>query len=200
MDEIIPGVFHWTAYHEGIGMQVHSAFARDSGTLIDPMLPDGGVEAVERLGRPERIVLTNRHHYRHSEAFVDAFGCPVLCHEAGLHEFEGGPAVEGFAFGDELAPGVRALEVAGITPEETALRLDAGPGALAFADGVIRDGDRLAFVPDGLLGDDPEAVKRALRAALRRLLDEDFDALLMAHGAPVAAGGKERLRAFAEEW
>lgn len=198
MDEVIPGVWDWTTYHEGIGMDVHSHFHAPSGTLIDPRVPEEGLEWFKRA-EPRRIVLTNRHHHRHSAEFAQAFGCPVLCHEAGLHEFEGGPAVEGFAFGDELAPGVRALEVAGITPEETALRLDAGPGALAFADGVIRDGDRLAFVPDGLLGDDPEAVKWALRAALRRLLDEDFDALLMAHGAPLAAGGKERLRAIAEE-
>jgi hypothetical protein len=177
---------------------VHSAFARDSGTLIDPMLPPGGAEAVAALGRPERIVLTNRHHYRHSGDFVEAFGCPVLCHESGLHEFEGGPDVQGFAFGDEVAPGIRALEVAAICPDEAALHLAAGPGALAVADGVVDFGEGLGFVPDGLLGDDPEGVKRGLRAAYRRLLDADFDALLMAHGTPIASGAKQRLRAFAE--
>jgi hypothetical protein len=143
MDEIIPGVFHWSAFHEGIRTQVHSAFVRDPGVLIDPMLPPGGPEAVERLGRPEMIVLTNRHHFRHSGAFTEAFGCPVLCNESGLHAFEGGVAVEGFTFGDELAPGVRALEVAGICPDETALHVAQGPGALACADGVIGG-------PDGL--------------------------------------------------
>ena len=81
------------------------------------MVPAGGIEALG--AEPQRIVLTNRHHYRDS----DRFGCPVLCHEAGLHEFDGG--VEGFAFGDELAPGVRALEVGVLTPEETALHLAA---------------------------------------------------------------------------
>jgi hypothetical protein len=196
MDEIIPGVFHWSAFHEGIRMQVHSALVRDAGVLIDPMLPPGGPEAVERLGRPERIVLSNRHHYRHSAAFVEAFGCPVPCHEAGLHEFEGGPEVQGFAFGDEIAPGVRALEVGAICPEETALHLAPGRGALACADGVIGGRSGLQFVPDGLLGDDPEGVKQGLREAYRKLLDEAFDALLLAHGNPVPTGGKERLRRF----
>lgn len=198
MDEIIPGVFHWDAYHDGIGMRVHSAFVRDAGALIDPMLPEGGVEAVARIGRPRCILLTNRHHYRHSDAYVEAFDCPVLCHEAGLHAFAGGPEVRGFAFGDEPAPGVRALEVGAITPEETALHIDAGPGALAFADGLVSFDAPLGFVPDSLLGDDPDEVKRGLRAAFRRLLDTDFDALLLAHGPPRAEGGKAALREFVD--
>src|SRR5919201_5568888 len=121
MDEILPGVWHWTAYHRGIRQDVHSHFLAGPHALIDPMLPDEGLEWFEGAGRPERILLTNRHHYRHSDRFVEAFGCPVLCHEEGLHEFAGGPDVEGGAFGDEFAPGVSALNVAAICPEETAL-------------------------------------------------------------------------------
>jgi hypothetical protein len=40
-------------------------------------------------------------------------------------------------------------------------------------------------------------VRGGLTAALRRLVArEDFDALLFAHGEPVAHGGHERLAAF----
>jgi hypothetical protein len=47
------------------------------------------------------------------------------------------------------------------------------------------------------MGDDPEAVRAGLTAALARLLEgEDFDALLFAHGEPVAEGGRARLEAF----
>jgi hypothetical protein len=45
--------------------------------------------------------------------------------------------------------------------------------------------------------DEPERTKEGLRAAYRGLLDLDFDLLLLAHGAPVVAGGKDALRAFA---
>jgi glyoxylase-like metal-dependent hydrolase (beta-lactamase superfamily II) len=84
-----------------------------------------------------------------------------------------------------------------ICPEETVLHVRRGVGALAFADGVVRmSGDALEFVPDDLLGDDPEQVKADLRRALIPLLERDFDALLFAHGDPIADGGKERLRAF----
>jgi hypothetical protein len=194
MEEVQPGLLHWTAFRDTIGADVHSYFHVPSGTLLDPMEPPEGIDAIPR---PQRIVLTNRHHYRHS----DRFDCPVLCHEAGLHEFQGGPEVEGFAFGDELAPGVTAQEVGVLTPEETALHLvGEGGGALAFADAVVRGRHgELGFVSDPLLGDDPSAIKEGLRAAFRRLCDDvEFDALLMAHGAPIANAGRSALRTFAD--
>ena len=199
MDEIAPGLFHWTALHPGLGRDVHSHFHAPSGTLFDPMEPAEGVGWFARTGRrPERIVLSNRHHWRHSDRYVEAYGCAVLAHEAGLHEFTDGRAVGGFAFGDELAPGVRAHEVGVLTPEETALGIDAGEGALLVADSLRRGphGD-LGFMPDELLGDDPAGVRDGLREAFRRLLDEvAFDTLLLAHGAPVTTTGRSALLVF----
>ena len=200
MNEICPGVHHWTVFHEKIHQPVHSYLVaiRDSATLIDPMLPEAGLEWFEEHARPERIVLTNRHHLRHSERFVEEFGCPVLCHEAGLHEFEAGPDVGGFRFGDEVAPGITAFEVGALTPEETALHVP-DANALAVADGVIRYPDgSLGFVPDFLIGEEPEPVKQGLRDSYRRLLDNDFDNLLMAHGEPLVGGGKRALREFVD--
>jgi hypothetical protein len=199
MDEIQPGILHWTAYRDTIGADVHSYFHVPSGTLIDPMEPSGGLDAVARHARPQRIVLTNRHHYRHSDRFSAEFGCPVLCHEAGLHEFDDGREVEGFAWGDELAPGVTALEIGVLCPEETALLLETGDGAVALADAAMRGRHgELRFVSDGLLGDDPQAIKEGLRAAFRRVCDEhEFASLLLAHGDPIAAGGRSALLTFA---
>ena len=195
--EILPGVFHWTAMHPNIHMDVSSYYLEEPRALIDPMLPQEGAEWFGGRTPPERILLTNRHHYRDSDRFRAEFDCPVLCSEPGLHEFEDGPAVDGFSFGDEVAPGVTALEVGVICPDETALRADVAGGLLSIADGVISY-DGLRFVPDQLLGDDPDAVKRGLRGAYRALLDQEFDALLLAHGEPLARGGKRALREFVE--
>jgi glyoxylase-like metal-dependent hydrolase (beta-lactamase superfamily II) len=197
MKEIKSGLWHWKAVHPRLGIEVSSYYVAGSGTLIDPMLPAEGIEWFRDHGEARRIVLTNRHHYRQSDGFQKAFACPVLCHEAGLHEFEAGPKVDGFRFGDQLAPGIVALEVGAICPEETALHIDLGDGLLAFADGLVHRGE-LGFVPDSLLGDDPDAVKRGLRDSLRALLDRDFDGLLFAHGDPVPSGGKGALRDFVD--
>jgi hypothetical protein len=194
MEAIVPGVYHWTAFRDTIGTDVHSYYHEPSGTVLDPMVPPEGLDAFD--GRPvERIVLTNRHHYRHADAFRERFGATVHCHEAGLHAFGGDQDVRGFAFGDALAPGVRALEVGVLTPEETAIALDGGGGALAFADALIRGGDgRLGFVPDSLLGDDPAAIRDGLRAAFARLAGQaEFAALLLAHGAPLAGDARAAL-------
>jgi hypothetical protein len=199
MEEIRPGLHHWTARHPRIHQQVSSYFVEPSRTLIDPMLPPGGGLERFRGREPELILLTNRHHSRDSGAFTESLGCPVRCHAAGLPEFEGGAEVEGFSFGDRLADGIVALEVGAICPEETALHIGVADGALAFADGLIRVGGKLGFVPDSLLGDDPGAVKRGLRDAFSRLLDHDFDCLLFAHGEPLVTGGKEALRGFVEQ-
>ncbi|WCB92528.1 hypothetical protein DSM104299_01224 [Baekduia alba] len=200
MDEVLPGVLHWTSFHEGIGQPVHSHFYVEGAALFDPRVPEEGIEDVARHGRPETVLLSNRHHLRHAACFVERFGCAIKAQRSGLHEFEGGdePDVLPFDFGDTVAPGVTALEVGALTPEDTAFHIAAGPGVLLFADAVIRDGDgELTYVPGSLMGDDPEGVRAGLTAALRRLLErDDFDALLFAHGEPVAQGGHARLAAF----
>jgi hypothetical protein len=198
MNEIAPGIQHWTAVHPHIQVEVSSYYLPDSGTLLDPLLADDDLEPIRGL-RVDRIVLSNRHHIRSSEAIAAETGAPILCHEAGMHEFEDGPDVQPFKFGDELAPGVRALEVGAICDEETALLLEAGGGSLSVADGVMRYTDELHFVPDQYLGDDPEAVKAAIRESYGRLLDQPFDNLLVAHGNPLIGGGREALRRFVEE-
>jgi hypothetical protein len=195
--EVLPGIHHWTRVHPRTRTVVSSYYVEPAGVLIDPLVPREGLDWFAGRRRPEQVVMTIRHHLRESERFAAAFGCDLRCHAAGLHEFADGPDVRPFEFGDELAPGVTALEVDAISPDETALHIEHGGGALAFADGLIRPGaGALRFVPDVLIGDDPDRVKDGLVAAFDRLLELDFDALLFAHGEPLASGGKAALRRF----
>jgi hypothetical protein len=197
MEEILPGVRHWTAEHPKIHMEVSSHWVPASGALIDPLLPpDDGMDAF-RDRPPNLILLSNRHHLRHAERFADELDCKIECSKPGLHEFDGRADVEGFEFGTEVAPGIEALEVGAICPDESAL-LIGDARALVIADGIVRYGGEMRFVPDQLLGDDPESVKAGLRDAYSRLLDRDFDNLLFAHGDPLIGGGKQALREFVE--
>jgi hypothetical protein len=92
-----------------------------------------------------------------------------------------------------------ALEVGALCPDETALLIPEAEGLLALADGVVRREDGpLGFVPDEYMGDDPEGVKAGLKQSYQRLLQRDFDHLLLAHGWPWIGGGKQALREFIE--
>jgi glyoxylase-like metal-dependent hydrolase (beta-lactamase superfamily II) len=195
IEEVIPGIHHWEQVHPGIGARVHCHYVAASGTVFDPLVPDEGIEWFDE--RPvERVVLSNRHHLRHAERFGERFGCPILASEPGLHEFAGGPEVQGFAFGDRLADDVVALEMDAICPDDTALLIEARPGVLLIADAIVNYGG-LGFVSDSLIGDDPDAVKRRTRERAAELAERDFDALLFAHGAPMAEAGKAALLQFA---
>ena len=210
--EIRPGLFHWTAAHPKIQVQVSSYWIAHARVLLDPLLPPGGVEWLRVEGPPAHVILTNRHHWRHCSEIVDAFGCPVWCNELGLHELDeeaGRDRVRGFRAGDGLPGEIESHEVGALCPDETALRfaLPGGGACLAIADGVVRIGEGargdgpLCFVPDFLLAEDPseaESVKRGLRDACARLCELEWDTLLLAHGLPLLENAREELRSFAE--
>jgi Metallo-beta-lactamase superfamily len=196
MEEITPGVWHWTARHPKIHLDVSSYFLPEHALLLDPLVPPEGIARLEELARPREILLTNRHHWRDCGKLIERFGCTVRAPRVGMHEFGEGQPVEPYDFGDSLVDGaVTVHEIGAICPDESALHIPS-VSALAVADGVIHYGE-LGFVPDDLM-DDPEDTKVALKEAYARLADElDFESLLTAHGAPVVRGARQALRDFA---
>ncbi len=202
--EVLPGVFHWTAVHPEIKVHVHCHYLEAPRALLDPLVPEEGLAWFERRGSPRHILLTNRLHSRASARFATRFGCDIWCNAEGLDHFgDGGELpgfeVRGFSAGDVLFGGVRSLRIGELCTDETAFWIPGAEPALAIADGIVRDErGQLSFVPDELIGDDPEAIKRALRAAYRRLLSLEFDHLLFAHGEPWIGGGKRALAEFVD--
>ena len=199
MREILPGLFHWTAIHPEIKIEVSSYYIEAPGVVLDPLIPAEGLEWFRGRTEPRHVILTNRLHYRHSREFAAAFGATIRCTEHGLHHFTPDQRVVGFRPGDSLAGGIETYQVGELCPDETALRIPVDAGVLAVADGVIRHDDGpLAFVPDFLLGDDPASVQSGLKRAYGRLLDLEFDHLLLAHGHPWIGGARDALRAFVD--
>jgi hypothetical protein len=195
MNEILPGVWHWTAEHPAIHTRVSSYYLEDAGMALDPLLPEGGIDAFGDW-QVQQVVLSCRHHRRDSAALRDRFGARVRVPRNGLHEFEGGDLeVEPYDPGDEVAPGVVAHALEAIAPDDEVLHIDAGPGALAFADGLHRMRGEIAFMSDDLM-DEPDTVRARTLARLPELLELDFDALLFAHGEPIPSGGRDALAAF----
>jgi hypothetical protein len=160
-------------------------------TLLDPLAVPDEVEGVQH------ILLSCRHHLRDSLEVRTRFGAVVRAPRTGMHEFEEDTPIVPYDFGESLAGGAAtAYEVDAISPDESAFHIPA-VNALAIADGAIRYGDELQFVPDDYM-DEPEETKAGLKNAFARLADElDFDVLLLAHGNPIPSGGREALRRFA---
>lgn len=200
MKEILPGVFHWTQKHPKIKIPVSSFFLEPEKILIDPLIPDEGLDWFAG-SPPENIILSMRHHYRHSTEFADRFDCDTWCVEQGLHEFSRGEAVRGFHFGDTLPGGLVSIEVDYLCPDEGCLFLAREGGCLFVGDGIVRRGDGpLIFIPDKMLGDNPAAVRAGLTKAYRRILrDYSFRHVMFAHGSPILTDGPERLAAFLED-
>jgi glyoxylase-like metal-dependent hydrolase (beta-lactamase superfamily II) len=199
VQEIVSGIYHWTAFHKGIGMLVSCQYVEQAGALIDPMVPEEGLEVFDRFDPPpQQVLLTTRLHNRGITEFADRFGVTISCSTHGLHEYEDSELdVQGFDDGDEVAPGITVVATNGISPDDVTLHIAHGEGALAFGDGLVRPpGGPLGFVPDSLIGDDPPKVKAALYDAYRGLLERDFDTLLFAHGEPLASGGYAALKEF----
>jgi hypothetical protein len=196
MDEIAPGLWHWTARHPLIHQPVSSYFLLRERVLLDPLMPRRGARWFrDQQAIPEHVVLTNRHHDRHAWRMREAFGCEVHCIETGVHELRDRGPVTPFAFGDELPGGIVVHEVGALSPDETALHIP-NHRALAVADGVVRmSGPELEFVPDALM-DQPDRTKAGLLLRLRGLLELDFAHLLLAHGAPIIGEGKAALADF----
>ena len=66
MEEIVPGIWHWTVLHPRIKIDVSSYYLPAERVLIDPMEPSDGLDWFAEHGPPTDVLLTNRHHYRSS--------------------------------------------------------------------------------------------------------------------------------------
>jgi hypothetical protein len=197
MRELAPGIHHWTAFRDTIGMRVSSYWIEPAGVLIDPMLPEEGLEAFEDGGvRPQQVLLTTGLHIRDSQRFAEAFGIPIRAPREARDRVGDRLDFEPYTDHEELAPGVRAIRIGVLCPDEYALHVSGPEGAIALADALHHYGGALGFFSDDLLGDDPQAVKDGLREQFQALLERDFEHLLFAHGDPIVGNAKSALREF----
>src|SRR3954471_25018105 len=192
MREVIDGIYHWTVHHDPIKAEVSSYLVPSAGAIIDPKIPEGGLDALPE--EPKVVVLTSGHHHRDAGRVAREYDIPVRALKQAAEHIGRHLDVAVVEGGEEAADGVTLVHIGALAPDEGAAHVAVGPGALVFADGVMRHGAELGFPPDKLIGEDPEQVKLELQDAYTKLLPREFDVLLFAHGDPISSGGKERLR------
>lgn len=209
MDELLEGLWRWTAQHpefhpQGFAEVACFALRDDLGTiLVDPQLPADDAAVLEALdgivaGRV-RIVVTVPYHVRSSEAlwrrYRDGHETTIHGHarcasrlqdEAGFRPFADGAVVDGDIVPNRIGRPRR---------DECPLWLPSHR-ALAFGDAVL-DVDGELRVWDQPL--DSERRRRwyedRYRPTLEALLEHDVERVLVTHGEPVLQGGREALEA-----
>lgn len=195
MEEIVSGVFTWPWFSARHGYHFNGFWIREeSGNLcIDPVEPDAAtLDEIARLG-VARILLTNRNHVRAANAVRERTGARVAIHpdDATYARGQGAVVDDALHAGERIGPLV-VVAVPGKSPGEVALHWPARR-ILLVGDVIIGNPPgRCSLLPDKVM-DNPSQ----LRASVHRLLDLDFDTLLVGDGQSILTGAKERVRELA---
>jgi glyoxylase-like metal-dependent hydrolase (beta-lactamase superfamily II) len=189
--EFLPGVFTWPWFSARHGYDFNGTLVLDDqGNLcVDPVELDEAT--LDRLAKEgvARILITNRNHIRAANAVRERTGARVEIHPAdAAYARQQGAILDADLAVGALVGSLRVIGVPGKSPGEVAFH-DPGRRLLIVGDAAIGNPPgRLSLLPDRVM-DDPAQ----LRSSIRRLLDLDFDAVLVGDGAPIREGGRERL-------
>ena len=191
MHEVVPDIFSWAWLSEPHGYDFHGTLVlHEQGNLcIDPV--EANEEVLDRLAKEgvSRILITNRNHVRAADQVAERTGARTAIHPADADYARG----QGMRIDAPLETGQRVgpfeiVAVPGKSPGEIALH-DPSRRLLIVGDALIGNPPgELSLLRDRVMDDPP-----LLRQSLRRLLELDFDALLVGDGVPILEGARERL-------
>ncbi len=196
MREIVSDIFTWSWFSEPHNYNVNGHLVRHAGgnLCIDPVEPgDGVLDEIAGEG-VARVLLTNRNHVRAANLVRARAGARTAIHpdDADYARGQGAEIDAALRVGEMVGP----LTVVGVPGKS--------PGEVAFhwpERRLLIVGDAVIGNPPGRCGLLPERVMddpRRLRESVGKLLELDFDALLVGDAKPILAGAKERLEELVE--
>lgn len=205
MREILPGIFTWGSTYADRPWDLNGyAITLDGSTvLVDPPAPaNDGWPGFEALPPIIKIVLTNRDHLRDAELFRTRYGARLVVGAEELAQFAPSVIDETVLEDDLIAGALRVIHLPGKSPGEIGLYVDPTHHAVSRErGGILLLGDALIGHPPGALGlipahklDDPAQLRRSLR----KLLDYDFDVLLLCDGQPMMSDGGRKVAEFVQ--
>jgi glyoxylase-like metal-dependent hydrolase (beta-lactamase superfamily II) len=192
MKEIVSRIFTWPWFSERHGYDFNGFLVHDPGgnICIDPVEPDGAtMEQIADVG-VARIILTNRNHSRAANAVRTRTGARTAIHpdDAVQARGQGAEIDDDLRIGERVGPFV-IIAVPGKSPGEVALHWRERR-LLIVGDSVIGSPPgHCSMLPQSVMDDPPR-----LRESVRRLLEIDFDCLLVGDGVPILTGAKKRLQ------
>ena len=201
MREILPGIFTWGSTYADRPWDLNGyAIALTGGTvLIDPPAPQG--DDWQKLPKPiTTVVLTNRDHVRDGLLFRTRYGARIVAGKHEVSQFSPLTIDVGAQEGDLIGGALRVIHLPGKSPGEIGLYLEpACHAASRERGGILVLGDAIIGNPPGALGlipqeklDDP----KTLRGSLPKILDYQFEVLLLCDGQPVLHDAKRKVGEF----
>jgi glyoxylase-like metal-dependent hydrolase (beta-lactamase superfamily II) len=201
--EIVPGILTWPWFSERHGYDFNGYLLRHSGgnVAVDPVEMTGAMlDDLVREG-VQRIVLTNRNHYRAAAKLRERTGARVAVHPADAEFVK----TNGVAPDDELKYGDTVLGDTLLKVSPNFLVVDAhgkSPGEIALWDA----GRKILIVGDACVGKPPGALKLlspkviddlpGLQQTLRKLAALEPQILLVGDGAPILQDAAAALQAL----
>ena len=196
MRDIVSDILTWPWLSEPHGYNFNGHLVRDPGgnICIDPVEPtEDDMNAIVREG-VAWIILTNRNHSRAANRVRTRTGARTVIHaeDADHARSQETELDDGLEVGGTVGP-LEVVDASGKSPGEV---------ALLWPDrGILIVGDAIIGNPPGQCGLLPERVMddpARLRNSLRKLLDLDFDILLVGDGESILRNAKARLNELVE--
>ncbi len=198
MREILEDIFTWPWFSERHGYNFNGLLIRhaDGNICIDPVEP--GEERLDRIAElgVGHILLTNRNHGRAANAVRARTGARTAIHpdDCAHARGEGTDIDAELTIGERIGPLV-VIGAAGKSPGEVALHWP-GRRLLIVGDALIGDPPGRCGLLSETVMDDPAL----LRQSVAKLLELDFEILLVGDGEPILRDGKARLADLVESF
>ncbi len=195
IEEILPGVWHWSISDDRIGGYQSDAYAvdEDNGVvMIDPLPLAPG--ALAELGNVSAICLTAACHQRAAWRYRKALGVKVYA-PAGCRAMEETPDIS-YRAGDKLPGGLEPLHTPGPESAHHGFLRHGEPIIFFCADLLAHGKGSELRVIAGRMHDDPETSVKSVHG----FFDLDFDVLCLAHGEPIFENPKTAIAAALENF
>jgi glyoxylase-like metal-dependent hydrolase (beta-lactamase superfamily II) len=189
MKQILSGIWQWSWFSDEKQLDFNGLFLTvgEHRILVDPPpMTAADVQQVQRAGRLDYILITNRDHLREAAAYKAEFACQLWFPETDAPQMEVKPD-KIYKDGELLSGGIWAVHLQNQkSPGECALFIQQGKGIMIVGDALIgKPPGSVSMLPPEKYADPAKA-----RDGLRRLLKYHFDTLLVGDGASILSGAK----------
>jgi glyoxylase-like metal-dependent hydrolase (beta-lactamase superfamily II) len=195
MKHLLPGIWQWSWFSQEKQLDFNGLYIELDGQAVvvdPPPLTDDARAVIRRRGTVDALLITNRDHVREADACRREFGGRLLVPARDAVAIEIAPDAT-YRDGERLPCG---LLVVGLSDQKS-------PGESAFllmrGRGVLIVGDALIGKPPGgvsMLPADKYANEAKAKESLRRLLQYEFDSLLVGDGVSILTGAKGIVQRF----